>query len=69
MKAIRQLIIGLIVGAGALYIWIAYVPAARPLLDRVGLLDLLGLEIPVEGAGARAGPSPYAPAPRGRSPS
>ena len=55
MKAIRQLIIGLIVGAGALYIWIAYVPAARPLLDRVGLLDLLGLEIPVEGVGAPEG--------------
>ncbi|WP_254813724.1 efflux RND transporter periplasmic adaptor subunit [Rhodovulum sp. ES.010] len=30
--------------AGTLALWIAYVPSAIPVLDRVGLLDLLGLE-------------------------
>lgn len=44
MKALRQLALSLAVLAGGLYIWITYVPAARPLLERVGLLDLLGVE-------------------------
>lgn len=44
MKALRQLVLSLAVLAGGLYIWITYVPAARPLLERAGLLDLLGVE-------------------------
>jgi RND family efflux transporter MFP subunit len=44
MKTLRQ--IGLTVGVivVGLYVWITYVPAAHPLLERVGLLDLLGIE-------------------------
>lgn len=48
MKAVRQIALSLAVLAAGLYVWIAYVPAARPLLDRVGLLDLVGLELPAE---------------------
>jgi RND family efflux transporter MFP subunit len=47
MKALRQILVLLAVLAGGLYIWITYVPAARPLLEKTGLLDLLGIE-PVE---------------------
>jgi RND family efflux transporter MFP subunit len=44
MSAIRQIVLSLIVLAGALYLWIAYVPAAMPLLERAGVLDLLGID-------------------------
>ncbi len=44
MKAFRQVALSIAVLAAGLYVWIAYVPAARPLLDRTGLLDLLGIE-------------------------
>ena len=56
MKALRQLILLLIVVAGGLYLWVAYVPQSRPLLDRLGLIDLLGIDMPVaeaEDPGAR----------------
>lgn len=44
MKALRQIgliCVALIAGG---YIWITYVPAAHPFLDRIGVLDLLGIE-------------------------
>lgn len=44
MKALRQiglLCITLMIGG---YIWVAYVPAAHPFLDKIGVLDLLGIE-------------------------
>ncbi|WP_299567087.1 efflux RND transporter periplasmic adaptor subunit [uncultured Sulfitobacter sp.] len=44
MKVLRQIILSLVVAAAGFYIWIAYVPAAHPLLARMGLLDLLGIE-------------------------
>ncbi|MCQ0093291.1 efflux RND transporter periplasmic adaptor subunit [Roseovarius sp. M141] len=44
MKAFRQLALSVAVLAAGLYVWIAYVPAAQPVLDRIGLLDLLGIE-------------------------
>lgn len=44
MKALRQIILSLLLLAAGLYIWIAYVPAAQPFLARTGLLDLLGVE-------------------------
>lgn len=44
MKALRQLIVSIAVLAAGLYVWIAYVPAAQPMLERIGLLDLLGME-------------------------
>ncbi|HEY9037399.1 MAG TPA: efflux RND transporter periplasmic adaptor subunit [Roseovarius sp.] len=46
MKVLRQLALSLAVVAAGLYVWIAYVPAAWPLLDRIGLLDVLGIDAP-----------------------
>lgn len=60
MKALRQLLVLLAVLAGGLYVWITYVPAARPLLERIGLIDLLGIdaaptESPAQGGGRPQG--------------
>lgn len=44
MRAFRQLALSLAVVAAGIFVWIAYVPAAQPILDRLGLLDLLGIE-------------------------
>lgn len=44
MKALRQIILSLAVLAAGLFVWITYVPAAQPLLERSGLLDLLGID-------------------------
>lgn len=58
MKAFSQLLISLAVVAAGLYVWITYVPAARPLLERTGVLDLLGIEAPAEQAAAGGGGRP-----------
>ena len=44
MSVIRQLLLGALVLGAAVFIWISYVPEARPLLERVGVLSLLGIE-------------------------
>ena len=44
MKMLRQFVLFCLVLAAGLYVWVAYVPAAQPLLQRIGLLDLLGIE-------------------------
>ncbi|WP_439150544.1 efflux RND transporter periplasmic adaptor subunit [Sulfitobacter sp.] len=44
MAALRQIGLLIIVLVAGLYVWITYVPAAQPFLDRIGLLDLLGIE-------------------------
>lgn len=55
MKAFRQLVLSLAVVAAGLYVWIAYVPASLPMLERVGVLDLLGIEAPPEQRGEQSG--------------
>ncbi|QFT62656.1 efflux RND transporter periplasmic adaptor subunit [Roseivivax sp. THAF30] len=45
MSLIRQLLLSGAALAAALYLWIAYVPAAQPMLDRLGVLELLGVEM------------------------
>lgn len=45
MRAFRQVALSIAVLAAGLYVWIAYVPAARPMLECIGLLDLLGIEL------------------------
>lgn len=59
MKALRQVVVYLVVIAAGLYIWVAFVPAAQPLLQRLGVLDLLGIEVAqsdaTEGQGGRRG--------------
>lgn len=44
MSVIRQLLLGALVLGAAVFIWISYVPEARPLLERIGVLSLLGIE-------------------------
>ncbi|TMV13178.1 efflux RND transporter periplasmic adaptor subunit [Arenibacterium halophilum] len=59
MYALRQIILGCALLAVGLYVWIAYVPAALPFLNRVGLLDLLGIEAPqAQDAGPQRGSRP-----------
>ncbi len=48
MAVLRQLLAVLIVVVAGLAVWIAFVPASRPYLDRIGLLEPLGLELPEE---------------------
>lgn len=46
MNAVRQFVLILVVLAAGLYLWITYVPEARPLLARTGILDALGIDLP-----------------------
>lgn len=41
MRLIKQLIIGAFLVLGVLYVWIAYVPASRPWLERFGIHDIV----------------------------
>lgn len=45
MPLLRQLLLSAAVLGAALYVWIAHVPAAQPTLDRLGILDALGIEM------------------------
>lgn len=54
MKSMRQAFVFLCVLAAGLYIWIAYVPAAQPFLQRTGLYDLLGIK-PAQSSAAEQG--------------
>lgn len=60
MAILRQVLATLVVVAVGLAVWIAFVPSARPFLDRVGLLTPLGLELPAatqqQAAGGGFGP-------------
>ncbi|WP_231582089.1 efflux RND transporter periplasmic adaptor subunit [Puniceibacterium sp. IMCC21224] len=42
---LKQIILGLIVIAGTIAVWVTYVPSAAGWLDRVGLLDALGIDM------------------------
>ncbi|SFQ57830.1 RND family efflux transporter, MFP subunit [Roseivivax halotolerans] len=55
MSLIRQLLLSAAALAAALYLWIAYVPAAQPMLDRLGVLDLLGVEMQEASASSGGG--------------
>lgn len=46
MNAVQQFVLILVVLAAGLYLWITYVPEARPLLARTGILDALGIDLP-----------------------
>jgi RND family efflux transporter MFP subunit len=45
-RMVRQFFLSMIVLAGTLALWIAYVPSSMPFLERVGVLDLIGIEAP-----------------------
>ena len=55
MSLLRQLLLALVAVAAALGLWIAFLPAAHPLLERAGILDLLGVEAADPGASAGGG--------------
>ena len=55
MSLIRQLLLSAAALAAALYLWIAYVPAAQPMLDRLGVLELLGVEMQEASASSGGG--------------
>lgn len=44
MPLLKQVLMSLVVLVAAVGIWIAFVPAAQPMLQRAGIYDLLGLE-------------------------
>ncbi|MGB3408039.1 MAG: efflux RND transporter periplasmic adaptor subunit [Jannaschia sp.] len=44
MKSLGQAAVFCAVLAAGLFVWITYVPAAQPFLDKIGVLDLLGIE-------------------------
>jgi RND family efflux transporter MFP subunit len=56
MSVFRQLLIGLAVVAATLAIWVYYVPASKPWLDRLGVLSLLGIETAEPTGAAPGGP-------------
>ena len=43
---VRQILLSALLVAGTIAIWIAYVPTAIPVLDRIGVLSVLGIEAP-----------------------
>ena len=51
MKTLGQILLSAVVLIAGLYVWVTYVPASHPLLARIGVLDLLGIE-------AAAAPAP-----------
>lgn len=55
MKALRQIVLMLIVLAVGVYVWIAFVPAAQPFLARMGVYDLLGMTPPAPQEAAAQG--------------
>lgn len=57
MSFLRQLLLSAAVIAAGLYVWITYVPSAHPVLERLGVAQMLGVELqtPPEQAGGRRG--------------
>lgn len=44
MNLVKQLVLGAVAVGVALAVWVAYVPSAAPLLARLGIYDLIGME-------------------------
>ncbi|MEE4119050.1 MAG: efflux RND transporter periplasmic adaptor subunit [Paracoccaceae bacterium] len=45
MRILKQIVLAALVLAATLWVWVAYVPSAGAFLERVGVADMLGLEI------------------------
>ena len=45
IKFLRQLLLSAVVAAAALYVWINYVPASHPYLEKYGIAEWLGIEL------------------------
>lgn len=48
MGILRQIALGIVAVAATVVVWAVYVPAAAPVLDRLGAYDLLGLTAPTD---------------------
>jgi RND family efflux transporter MFP subunit len=55
MSLLKQILVSIFALAVALAIWIVYVPSAQPILDRIGVYSLLGIEPPAPAAPGAAG--------------
>lgn len=55
MNVIRQIVLSLVAIVAALFVWVSYVPSYSQWLDRVGLADLLGIEMASEVSGNSRG--------------
>lgn len=55
MSLLKQTLVSILALAVALAIWIVYVPSAQPILDRIGVYSLLGIEPPAPAAQGAAG--------------
>ena len=63
MRHLKQLILSIGVLAATLFVWVNYVPSAASFLDRVGVADMLGIEVAdAEVAGGGGGFGPRGPA-------
>lgn len=63
MSVFKQILIGAVVVSTVTYLWIRHVPEAMPLLQRTGVLAVLGIEAPAEAAQeAQGGRGPSGPA-------
>jgi RND family efflux transporter MFP subunit len=51
MRILRQIVLSVLVLASTVWLWVAYVPSAAAFLDRIGVADVLGLEIAEAEAG------------------
>lgn len=60
MGIVRQIVLGIAAILAAVIVWAVYVPAAAPVLDRIGIYGLLGVAPPSEtpAAGRRGGGGP-----------
>ncbi|MEE4345832.1 MAG: efflux RND transporter periplasmic adaptor subunit, partial [Paracoccaceae bacterium] len=55
MSLLKQTLLSIAALAVALAVWIAYVPSAQPMLERMGVYSLLGIEPAAPAAGAAGG--------------
>jgi len=60
MSLFKQMLLSIVALCVALVVWIAFVPAAQPVLTRLGVYDLLGIE-PGAATAQRAGGSGFGP--------
>lgn len=51
----KQLVLGVVAIVATIAIWIAFVPAAAPYLERIGVYSLIGLEAPAQAAESGGG--------------
>ena len=52
MGLLRQIALGIVAVAATVVVWAVYVPAAAPVLDRLGAYELLGLTAPTDEPGS-----------------